>query len=53
MQVATDEEMRESLNGHSDLRCEGRQLSFDHPEAKTIIVDLRVASHTNWFTWRD
>jgi len=42
MQVATDEEMREFLNKHADLRCEGRQLHFDYPEAKTIYVDLRV-----------
>lgn len=43
MQVVTDEEMRSFLNRHDDLRCEGRQLSFDHTEAKTIIVDLRVS----------
>jgi hypothetical protein len=42
MQVATDEEMREFLNRHADMRCEGRQLRFDYPEARTIYVDLRV-----------
>jgi len=43
MQVVTDDEMREFLNRDDDLRCDGRQLSFHHPEAKTIIVDLRVS----------
>jgi hypothetical protein len=43
MKVVNDEEMRESLNRHDGLRCEGRQLRFDHPEAKSIIVDLRVS----------
>ncbi len=43
MQVATDDEMREFLAKHDDLRCEGRQLRFDHLEAKTIYVDLRVS----------
>jgi hypothetical protein len=43
MQVVMDEEMRTFLNRHDDLRCEGRQLRFDHQEAKTIIVDLRVS----------
>ncbi len=43
MQVVTDEEMREFLSKHADLRCEERRLHFDHPEAKTIYVDLRVS----------
>jgi hypothetical protein len=42
MQVVTDDEMREFLSKHADLRCEGRSLLFDHPEAKAIYVDLRV-----------
>ncbi len=43
MQVVTDEEMRKFLNRHEDLRCEERQVCFDHPEAKTICVDLRIS----------
>ncbi len=43
MKVVTDEEMREFLAGHADLRCEDRKLRFDFPEAETIIVDLRVS----------
>jgi hypothetical protein len=43
MQVVTDEEMRESLTHHDDLRCEGRRLRFNQPGAQAIIVDLRVS----------
>jgi len=43
MQVATDDEMRDFLAKHDDLRCEAKRLRFDYPEAKTIIVDLRVS----------
>jgi hypothetical protein len=43
MQVVTDEEMRNFLNEHDVLRCEKRQVRFNHPEAKTICVNLRVS----------
>ncbi len=43
MKVVTEIEICESLIGHSDLRCEGRQLRFDYPEAKSTCVDLRVS----------
>src|SRR5258705_9174419 len=43
MQVVTDEEMREFLTKHDDMRCDEHRLCFDHPEANSIRVDLRVA----------
>jgi hypothetical protein len=43
MQVATEAKMREAFMAHEELRYEGRRLRFDHPEAQTIIVDLRVS----------
>ena len=43
MVAVTDQEMREVLSKHGELRCEGRQLRFDYPEAKSISIDLRVS----------
>jgi hypothetical protein len=42
MIAATNDEMVNSLAAFSDLRCEGRRLSFAEPGAKTI----RIALHT-------
>ena len=42
MQVVTDAEMRKFLTKQADLRCGEKHLSYVHPEAKTIRVDLQV-----------
>ena len=42
MLVTTDDEIVSSLAALSELRCEGRRVSFVGPDAKNIRVDLRV-----------
>jgi hypothetical protein len=43
MVAATEKEMRDFLAKHDGLRCDGKYLGFDHPEAKSVRLDLRVS----------
>ncbi|HVM93751.1 MAG TPA: hypothetical protein VMT67_13105 [Terriglobales bacterium] len=43
MVAATEKEMQEYLSGHGNLRCNGKSIGFDYPEAKSIRLDLRVS----------
>ena len=42
MKVVTEAEIREYLLQFPELRCEGKVVGFDHPEAKGITIDLRL-----------
>jgi hypothetical protein len=42
MNAVTENEMRDYLAKHEDLRCAERRLRFDHPDAKAICADLRL-----------